>query len=54
MIYFHHAMFMGVLICAFFAGALNAGRADMLRQREATLLLTMTVEQLTTIDVEEI
>jgi len=51
---FHHMMFVGVLICAFFAGALNQGRIDRLNQAQASLLMVLSVEQLTNIDVRDI
>jgi len=54
MIALHQAMFAGVLICVFFAGALNQGRIDTLNQAQASLLMSLSVEQLTSIDVRDI
>lgn len=47
---FHRGMFAIMLVVAFFTGALNAGRADMLERQSTTLMLNMSLEQLTNVN----
>ena len=52
MLTFHRLLFIIMLVIAFFMGALNAGRADILERREIRLLLNMNVKQLTNLNVD--
>ncbi len=49
--FFHHMMFVIVLMAVFFAGALNAGREAMLNDLLADTLTHMSLTQLSNISV---
>lgn len=49
---FHKVLFVLMLIIAFFLGALNAGRADMLEKQNIQLLLMLDVKQLTEMKID--
>lgn len=51
MILFHRALFAFMLATAFFAGALDAGRADMLDELMAERVLELSLRQLSNMRV---
>ena len=51
LIVFHRAMFAGMLITAFFLGALDAGRRDVIRRMSVTDMLELSLTDLQSADI---
>lgn len=51
---FHHAVFIFMLAVAFFAGALNAGRADIIEQMAYKELISLSLRDLSNMDVSKV
>lgn len=52
LLYFHKGLFVLAVVLAFFQGAINQGRADMLERQNTELLIMMDVKQLTELQVD--
>jgi len=51
MMVFHRCLFALAIVLAFFQGAVNEGRAQMLEKQNTNLMLNMTLQQLTNLEV---
>jgi hypothetical protein len=51
-VWFHRCLFSIAVILAFFQGAINQGRADMLEKQNIELLIMMDMKQLTEVKID--
>jgi len=52
LIYFHKGLFVLAIVLAFFQGAINQGRADLLERQNTEMLIMLDVKQLTELQVD--